>query len=201
MISIIDYGMGNLHSVANALQHTGATTRLVTTPEEILAAEKLILPGVGAFRDAMAHLQEQGMVQPILDYAASGRPLLGVCLGMQLLFETSEEAPGTPGLGIFPGTVLRFPADSGLKVPHMGWNTLNVNPSSRILADLGAEPYVYFVHSYYVQPKDPAITAATTSYGLNFTSAVEKDNIAGVQFHPEKSQETGQQILRNFTAI
>lgn len=201
MISIIDYGMGNLHSVANALQHTGATTRLVTTPEEILTAEKLILPGVGAFRDAMAHLQEQGMVQPIRDYAASGRPLLGVCLGMQLLFETSEEAPGTPGLGIFPGTVLRFPADSGLKVPHMGWNTLDVNPASRILANLGAEPYVYFVHSYYVQPKDPAITAATTSYGLNFTSAVEKDNIAGVQFHPEKSQETGQQILRNFTAI
>lgn len=201
MISIIDYGMGNLHSVANALQHTGATTRLVTTPEEILTAEKLILPGVGAFRDAMAHLQEQGMVQPIRDYAASGRPLLGVCLGMQLLFESSEEAPGTPGLGIFPGTVLRFPADSGLKVPHMGWNTLDVNPTSRILASLGAEPYVYFVHSYYVQPKDPAITAATTSYGLDFTSAVEKDNIAGVQFHPEKSQKTGQQILRNFTAI
>jgi len=201
MISIVDYGMGNLQSVEKALAYTGADTRLVTTAAEVATAEKLVLPGVGAFGDAMAHLKEQGMVEPLKEFAASGRPLLGVCLGMQLLFDSSEEDPDVPGLGIFPGMVKRFPADMGLKVPHMGWNSLTVRPDSRVLAGLGDQSHVYFVHSYYLSPADKSISAATTPYGFEFTSAVEKGNVSGVQFHPEKSQATGLKILRNFSAI
>lgn len=198
MISIVDYGMGNLQSVTKALAHVGATTKLISTPEEVAVAEKLVLPGVGAFGDAMEHLNAQGMAPALRHYAGTGRPFLGVCLGMQLFFETSEEDPNVPGLGIFTGTVKRFPSDMGLKVPHMGWNTLKVPPESRILSGLGAEPYVFFVHSYYVAPADADVAAATTSYGLDFVSAVERGTVSGVQFHPEKSQTVGLKILRNF---
>ncbi len=201
MISIVDYGVGNLQSVEKALAYTGAETQLISSPEEISAAEKLVLPGVGAFGDAMHILEERNMVPVLREYAASGKPLLGVCLGMQLLFESSEEDPGVRGLEIFKGTVKRFPADLPLKVPHMGWNTLKVSDQSRVLAGLGAEPHVYFVHSYFVEPADNAVVAATTEYGSPFAAAVEQENVAGVQFHPEKSQAVGLQILKNFAQI
>jgi glutamine amidotransferase len=201
MISIVDYGMGNLQSVEKALAHTGAETKLISTPEEVAAADKLVLPGVGAFGDAMNHLREQGMVQALCDYAASGRPMIGVCLGMQLLFDSSEEDPDVPGLGIFKGTVKRFSPDMGLKVPHMGWNTLETREDSKLLTGLSAEPHVYFVHSFYVAPDDPAVAAATTTYGIQFVSAVEQGSISGAQFHPEKSQDNGLRILKNFAAL
>lgn len=193
--------MGNLRSVEKALAREGAQSRLISNPDEVATAEKLILPGVGAFGDAMAHLHEQGMVQALKDYATSGRPMMGVCLGMQLLFEGSEEDPETSGLSIFPGTVKRFPANMGLKVPHMGWNTLQVRPDSKVLAGLGDDPYVYFVHSYYVAPTDPDVASARTEYGTEFVSAVERGTISGVQFHPEKSQSVGLRILNNFAAL
>lgn len=201
MISIVDYGMGNLESVQKALAINGAETRLVETASQIEESEKLILPGVGAFGEAMHHLRDQGMVEALRTYARSGRPLLGVCLGLQLLFESSDEAPGVDGLGILPGTVKKFPASIGLKIPHMGWNNLQIAPTSRLFASLPADPYVYFVHSYYVEPADPAITAALTQYGITFVSAIERDNIFGAQFHPEKSQTNGLAILKTFAGI
>lgn len=197
MISIVDYGMGNLHSVEKALEKMGYEARLVSTPEQIADAGKLILPGVGAFGDAMRGLAERGLIEPLRSHAESGKPLFGICLGMQILFESSEEDPGIEGLGILKGTVARF-AKSRLKVPHMGWNRLRVTEGSRLLANLGAEPYVYFVHSYFVLPEDQSVTAATTEYGIPFTAAVESGEVAGTQFHPEKSQETGLRILQNF---
>ncbi len=201
MISIVDYGMGNLQSVMKALASTGTETKLITTPEEVATAEKLVLPGVGAFGDAMEHLNAQRMVPALRDYANTGRPMLGICLGMQLFFDKSEEDSDISGLGIFSGVVTRFPRDLGLKVPHMGWNTLKVSPQSQLLAGLGENPYVYFVHSYYVAPTEPAVTAATTSYGMDFVSAVERGSVSGVQFHPEKSQTVGLRILRNFANL
>jgi glutamine amidotransferase len=197
MISIVDYGMGNLRSVEKALQKLGHETRLVSTAAEVNAATRLVLPGVGAFGDAMRGLQERSLIEPLKNYAASGRPLFGICLGMQILFETSEESPGVEGLGLIRGEVRRFPAME-LKVPHMGWNRLQMQSSCPWYADLGAEPYVYFVHSYYVVPAEPKVTACTTEYGMNFTSAVAQENIGGTQFHPEKSQATGLRILNNF---
>lgn len=199
MISIVDYGMGNLHSVQKALEKTGFASRLVSTAAEVEKAERLILPGVGAFGDAMRGLHERALVAPLRSYARSGRPMLGICLGMQILFESSEEDPGVKGLAIFPGTVRRFQLD-GLKVPHMGWNSLEVTPDSRLLAGLGTDPYVYFVHSFYVKPDDSAVTAATASYGHPFTAAVERGNVGGTQFHPEKSQSAGLAILKNFAS-
>lgn len=193
--------MGNLQSVQKAFEHLGAPVKLVTTASEIAAADKLVLPGVGAFRDAMHHLDEQGVTAALREFAESGRPLLGVCLGLQLLFEASEEAPGVSGLGLFPGTVRRFEPAADLKVPHMGWNSLQVNPSSRVLAGLGGDPFVYFVHSYYVEAAEAPAVAATTTYGVSFVSAVERGNVAGLQFHPEKSQKTGLKILTNFVRL
>lgn len=197
MITIVDYGMGNLHSVEKALQSLGLETHLASTAAELDKAEKLVLPGVGAFGDAMRGLHEQGLVDSLRSYASSGRPLFGICLGMQILFESSEEDPGVEGLGLLKGTVKRFPAMK-LKVPHMGWNRLQIKTASPWFADLGADPYVYFVHSYYVVPEQEEATAATTDYGIEFTSAVAFDNVGGTQFHPEKSQATGLRILRNF---
>lgn len=203
MISIVDYGMGNLRSVEKAFVQGGAAAKLISTPEEVLTAEKLVLPGVGAFGDAVKHLLHAGLVPALKEAAASGTPLLGICLGAQLLFNSSEENPEVPGLGIFQGRVRKFDDAPGLKVPHMGWNVLKVNPNSRLLTDLddGGEPHVYFVHSFYMEPEDPSIVAATTHYGSDFASAVESGNVFGVQFHPEKSQQCGLRILRNFTAI
>jgi imidazole glycerol-phosphate synthase subunit HisH len=200
MISIVDYGMGNLRSVEKALQRLGFETTLVNTRAQIDQAARLILPGVGAFGDAMKGLAERSLVEPLRDYAASGRPLFGICLGMQILFEDSEEDPGVEGLGLLKGTVKKFVLN-GLKVPHMGWNQLRVVSDSPWFQDLGDKPYVYFVHSYYVMPKDATVTAALTEYGIPFTAAVASGSIGGTQFHPEKSQEIGLRILKNFAGV
>jgi glutamine amidotransferase len=201
MISLVDYGMGNLRSVEKAFAQAGADVKLISTPEEVAAAEKLVVPGVGAFGDAMKSLLQSGVAEALKDAARDGKPLLGICLGAQLLFDWSEEDPEVPGLGIMRGGVKLFPREMGLKVPHMGWNTLHVDPESRVLAGLGDDPHVYFVHSYYMAPEDANVSAATTGYGLEFASAVEHDNVFGVQFHPEKSQDLGLRILRNFAGL
>jgi glutamine amidotransferase len=206
MIVILDYGMGNLRSVQKALEKVGAEAVITDKPGPIVDARKLILPGVGAFGDAMTHLAERGMVGPILKYAESGRPLLGVCLGLQLLFERSEEDPGLAGLGILKGSVDRFrPGDPALKVPHMGWNGIDFDGGGEsgdpMLAGVDPGAHVYFVHSYFANPADPAVVAATTDYGGPFCSAVRRGNIFATQFHPEKSQRVGLQILRNFAEL
>jgi len=198
LISIVDYGMGNLHSVQKALQAVGNETQLVSTPAEVEAADKLVLPGVGAFGDAIKGLNARDLIKPLRSYAASGRPLFGICLGMQILFEESEEDPGIEGLGILQGSVRRFQVQ-GLKVPHMGWNSLTIRNDSPWFQSLGADPCVYFVHSYYVIPENNAAIAATADYGGVFTAAVALDNVGGTQFHPEKSQGVGLQILTNFS--
>jgi imidazole glycerol-phosphate synthase subunit HisH len=197
MISIVDYGMGNLRSVHKALEKLGNEAQLVSTAREIGAAERLIVPGVGAFGDAMKGLAARGLIEPIRAYARTGRPVLGICLGMQIMFEESEEDPGVEGLGIVPGNVVRFRTRE-LKVPHMGWNSLEVSAGSRLLAGLDQAPHVYFVHSYFVAPRRAAVAAATTEYGGKFVAAIESGNIMGTQFHPEKSQDTGLRILTNF---
>lgn len=200
MISIVDYGMGNLRSVEKALEKLGFEARLVSTPEEVGAATKLILPGVGAFGDAMRGLDQRGLIEPIRSAAASATPILGICLGMQVFFDSSEEDPGIAGLSLIPGTVRRF-RTTELKVPHMGWNDLADINGSKLLANLGPSPYVYFVHSYFVVPEDSRAAAAYTTYGGRFVSAVETENIYGTQFHPEKSQAIGMKILQNFAEI
>lgn len=200
MISIVDYGMGNLRSVQKALEKLGAETELVTSAEQVASASKLVVPGVGAFGDAMKGLEERGLIGPLREYARSGRPLLGICLGMQILFEKSEEDPGVEGLGLIAGEVRRFRVQD-LKIPHMGWNSLRVENGSRLLAGLGEAPYVYFVHSYYVAPCEQVVGAARTEYGETFVSAVETGNVFGTQFHPEKSQQVGLKILTNFIEL
>jgi len=198
MIAIIDYGMGNLRSVQKALEKVGADARITQNPTDIQNADKAVLPGVGAMQPAMDKLTELGLVNPIKAFAISGRPLLGICLGYQLFFETSTEGGTTPGLGIIKGTVERF---SQLKIPQIGWNRLHIQkPESPILNGIPESAHVYFCHSYYVKPKNPAIMAASTDYGIEFTSSIWQDNIVGVQFHPEKSQNIGLNILKNFHA-
>ena len=202
MIAIIDYGMGNIHSVQKALQLYGAKTTVTNKNEEIKAADKAVLPGVGAFDDAMSELKKQGLISALKEYIKNKKPFLGICLGMQLLFEESEEASQANGLGILKGGVKRFKGLSGLKVPHMGWNQLKKDSSQcPLLKDIPDNSYVYFCHSYYPEPKNQDIVAATTDYGINFSSVVWKDNIYGVQFHPEKSQKTGLRMLENFVNL
>ncbi len=208
MIAIVNYGMGNLRSVQKALERVGAQAEVIDTPQQIASAQRLILPGVGAFADGMQHLRERGMVEPLRSYAASGRPMLGICLGMQLLFDSSmEDAPGAdepvPGLGILPGRAVRFQEDQGpgrprLKVPHMGWNAVDFLPKSPLFDGLNPGDHVYFVHGYYCVPDNPADTAATTDYGQPFCAAVHRGDVWATQFHPEKSQRVGLQILENF---
>ncbi len=199
MIAIIDYGIGNLRSVQKALEASGAQTRLVTSPADVAAADKLVLPGVGAIRPAMDRLEELGLVEAIKAFTASGKPFLGICLGLQLLFDTSSEGGMVKGLGILRGTVERFP--DAVKVPQMGWNSLHIarrdGPMYRGVVE-GA--FVYFCHSYYVRPRDASVQATLTDYGLTYVSSVCAGNVWGVQFHPEKSQEVGLKILENFTA-
>lgn len=197
MIAIIDYGAGNLHSVKNALDFLGADSVITGDRDVILNADKVILPGVGAFGDAMKCLEASGLVETVKDVAKSGKHLLGICLGLHLLFEKSEETEGVSGLGIFKGDVKKIP-ESNLKIPHIAWNSLSNTESSRLLGNLGDEPYVYFVHSYYINPDDKSIVSAYTDYGEKLAVAVEKDNVFAVQFHPEKSGETGLKILKNF---
>ncbi|OQB39774.1 MAG: Imidazole glycerol phosphate synthase subunit HisH 1 [candidate division CPR1 bacterium ADurb.Bin160] len=200
MIAIIDYGMGNLPNVKRALEKFTKDVIITENIEEITKADKLILPGVGAFGDAMRNIDKLGL-REIIKKEAQEKPLLGICLGMQLLFEKSEEDKEEKGLGIIEGEVLRFSNEIKLKIPEMGWNSVKKTKESKILKNIDDNSYFYFVHSYYVKPKDKEVTAGNTYYGLDFTSVVEKDNIMAAQFHPEKSHEIGLKILENFVKI
>ena len=201
MTAIIDYDAGNLKSVEKALQALGEETVITRDREEILAADRVILPGVGAFGDAMEKLHQYGLVEIIRQVVQKGTPFLGICLGLQLLFEESEESQGVPGLGILKGKIRRIPNTPGLKIPHMGWNSLTLRPETRLFSGLGEEPYVYFVHSYYLEAADPEIVAASADYGVVIHAAVETGNVFARQFHPEKSSDTGLQILKNFISL
>ena len=201
MIAIIDYDAGNLRSVEKALQALGEETVITRDRDEILSADRVILPGVGAFGDAMEKLHQYGLVEIIRQVVQNGTPFLGICLGLQLLFEESEESQGVPGLGILKGKIRRIPNTPGLKIPHMGWNSLTLRPETRLFSGLGEEPYVYFVHSYYLEAADPEIVAASADYGVVIHAAVETGNVFACQFHPEKSSDTGLQILKNFISL
>ena len=201
MIAIVDYGAGNLKSVRNALDYLGCQNTVAASPREIAAADGVILPGVGEFGTAMGEMKKRGLTEVVKDAAASGKPFLGICLGMQLLFDESEESPGVAGLGVIPGQSLLFPADAGLKIPHMGWNSIKIKKDARLLGCLKGEPYMYFVHSYYVKAADPACVAAVTDYGVTFDASVERGSLFGCQFHPEKSGEAGLAVLRRFTEM
>ena len=201
MIAIIDYGAGNLHSVKNALDFLGADNIVTGNKEEILSADKVILPGVGAFGDAMKCLEESGLTKTVKAVAESGKPFLGICLGLHLLFEESEESPNVKGLGIFKGKIVKIPDNGSLKIPHMGWNNIHITKDSKILKNIGSEPYVYFVHSYYVEAEDSSVVSAYTEYGQRLDIAVEQGNVFATQFHPEKSGDTGMEILKNFIAL
>jgi len=197
MIAIIDYGMGNLRSVSKAFERLGFTVNVTRDPRQIADASHVVLPGVGAFPDCMRNLEEMGLIDPVHRALSSGKPFLGICLGLQLLFTESEEFGLHKGLGWIRGRVVRFP-DDGLKVPHMGWNTLEIRKPAPVLQGLPADAMVYFVHSYYGVPEDPAVIATTTEYGQRFTSSIAVDNVFACQFHPEKSQAVGLRLLRNF---
>jgi glutamine amidotransferase len=203
MIALIDYGAGNLRSVYKALKFVDADVQIVTYPEEIKDARAVVLPGVGAFDDCMNALQRQDLIQGAREFVRTGRPFLGICVGYQALFEKSEEFNScAAGLCLFGGKVVRFKEESGLKVPQIGWNQLEITrPECPILAGITAGSYVYFVHSFYPQPRDASIVATETVYGERFASAVWKDNIFATQFHPEKSQKVGLQILKNFVSL
>jgi glutamine amidotransferase len=202
MIAVIDYGMGNLRSVAKALEHVGAEAVVTADPQEIAAAEAVVLPGVGAFGRCMENLLAAGLEKPVRDAVASGRPFLGICVGMQILFEESEEFGSVAGLGILPGRVRRFrPEDRTFKVPHMGWNRLRIRKRPPHLREIADGSYAYFVHSYYVDCDVVDLAATTTDYGIDFVSSVWRDNVFATQFHPEKSQNVGLTILENFAAI
>ena len=201
MIAIIDYDAGNLKSVEKALLSLGEEVLVSRNRQDILSADKVILPGVGNFGDAMEKLKGYGLVDVIRETVGLGRPFLGICLGLQLLFERSEEAPGVEGLGILEGEILRIPDDRGLKVPHIGWNSLELQNGGRLFAGLEEEPYVYFVHSYYLKAADPQIVKAVTEYGVRIDASVEKGNVFACQFHPEKSSRTGLAILKNFAEL
>jgi glutamine amidotransferase len=203
MIAILDYRMGNLRSVQKAIESFGEAATVIDQPEQIDSAAKLILPGVGAFADAMTHLRDFGFVDPIRRYVESGKPMLGICLGLQLLFDASEEDGEHEGLGIVGGRCVKFaPTDPTIRVPHMGWNRIDVpQPGNPLLADLPDDPHVYFVHSFYAKPTDPTVVAAWAEYDGRFCASVWQDNIWATQFHPEKSQRVGAKILQNFVEI
>lgn len=202
MIAIIDYDAGNLRSVEKALLSIGEDAIVTRDRDEILSADKVILPGVGAFGDAMKKLGEYGLVDTIHEAVDSGKLFLGICLGLQLLFRRSDESDGVEGLSILPGEILRIPDAPGIKIPHIGWNSLKVKDDARLFNGLGENPYVYFVHSYYLKADDENIVAATTEYGGTLIHAsVQKDNVYACQFHPEKSGGVGMQILKNFAAL
>jgi glutamine amidotransferase len=205
MIVVIDYGMGNLHSVRKALEVVGAKAKVSSRAEDILKADKIVFPGVGSFGEAMKELNRRKLVKPITDAIAGGKPFLGLCLGLQLLFEKSEESPGVKGLSVLKGDVKRFRL-KGLKVPHMGWNQIVQRTAysvqrHTILKNVPKGSYMYFVHSYYVKPRDKGAVLTMTNYGISFVSGVCKDNIYAFQFHPEKSQAMGLKILKNFVRL
>ena len=201
MIAMIDYDAGNIKSVEKALQFLGQEPVVTRDKETLLQAEKVIVPGVGAFGDAMGKMHQYGLVEVLREIAAKGTPLLGICLGLQLFFESSEETPGVEGLGLLPGKIVRIPDKEGFKIPHMGWNSIQINPASRLLKGIEEGAYVYFVHSYYLQAENEADVAATTDYVVNIHAAAEHENIFATQFHPEKSGEIGLRILKNFIEL
>lgn len=201
MIALIDYDAGNIKSVEKALHKLGEETVLTRDRDCLLRADKVILPGVGSFGDAMQNLERFGLIPVIHEIVERRTPFLGICLGLQLLFERSEEAPGVPGLGILKGEILRIPRAEGLKIPHMGWNSLELSGNGRLFRGLNEDPYVYFVHSYYLQAAEREIVTAVTHYGVEIHASVEKDQVFACQFHPEKSSEIGLAILKNFAAV
>ena len=197
MVAIIDYGAGNLSSVKKALDYLGAENEITQDRDKILSASHVILPGVGSFGDAMDSMRERGLVDTVKE-AAMTKPFLGICLGLQLLFEGSEESPDTEGLGILKGKIVSIPKDKGLKVPHIGWNSVNLKQHSGIFSNIDDESYFYFVHSFYLKAADEDVVAATTEYGVTIQCAVQRDNLCATQFHPEKSSKAGLQILKSF---
>ncbi|MEQ9550764.1 MAG: imidazole glycerol phosphate synthase subunit HisH [Coleofasciculus sp. G3-WIS-01] len=202
IIAVVDYDMGNLHSACKGLENAGATTKVTDIAAEIEQADAVVLPGVGSFDPAVQHLRSRGLEEPIKRVIASGKPFLGICLGLQILFESSEEGK-EPGLGIIPGKVRRFQPEPDIRIPHMGWNHLEfTQPDCPLWMQLSENPQVYFVHSYYVEPVDPTIRAATVTHGSQtVTAAIARDNMMAVQFHPEKSSTAGLQILSNFVTL
>lgn len=200
MLAIIDYGAGNLLSVQNALKHIGCPCELVKDEKALMKADAAILPGVGSFGDSMASLERSGLVESVKSFANSGRPFLGICLGLQLLFPGSEESDGVEGLGLLKGSIKRIPSEPGLKVPHIGWNSLKILKKDGIFKGIPDDSYVYFVHSYYLNA-DESIVTSSAQYGTTIHASVQKDNIFATQFHPEKSGEVGIQILKNFTEL
>lgn len=201
MIAIIDYDAGNIRSVEKAMAKLSQEVWITRDRERIMNADKVILPGVGSFGDAMAHLREYNLVEVIKDVVAEKKPFLGICLGLQLLYESSEETPGVEGLGILKGKILRIPEQKDLKIPHMGWNSLHLQNDGRLFRGIEQNPYVYFVHSYYLKAEEEETVKATTEYSVNIHASVEKDNVFACQFHPEKSGELGLQILKNFAEL
>jgi len=201
MITIVDYGMGNLRSVQKAFESLGFPARICARPEDLREGEKLVLPGVGAFRDAIAELRRQNWVEPILGHLAADRPFLGICLGLQLLLEVSHEDGDWEGLGVIPGEVVRFADTPGLKVPHMGWNEVQFRPGCPLFAGIPQGSHFYFVHSYHVVPQGGDVVVATSDYGGSFTAAVQRGRMFATQFHPEKSQSVGLKLLRNFAEL
>lgn len=201
MIAIIDYDAGNIKSVEKALDLLGQNVVITGEPEKIQEADKVILPGVGAFGDAMANLRRTGLDHVIRQVTERGTPFLGICLGLQLLFERSDEAPGVEGLGILKGEILRIPDKEGLKIPHMGWNSLHLENNGRLFRGVKEGAYVYFVHSYYLKAAEESIVKASTEYSVHIHASVEKDNIFACQFHPEKSSDVGISILKNFVEL
>ncbi len=201
MIVIVDYGMGNLRSVEKGFAKVGHQAVVTSDPRQIAAARKVVLPGVGAFRDAIGELRRAGFVEPLRQAIDEGKPFLGICLGLQLLMDVSYEDGEYAGLGVIPGKVVRFDVPAELKVPHMGWNRLQRRRPPPLLAGIDEGAFVYFVHSYYVVPRDANVVAAETDYGGPFTSMIWRDNVYATQFHPEKSQETGLRMLKNFAEL
>ncbi len=201
MIAIIDYDAGNLKSVEKAFDYLGQKAIISRDRDEILSADKVVLPGVGSFGDAMEKIRKYNLENTIYDVVDKKTPFLGICLGLQLLFKTSDETPGATGLGILDGEILRIPDAPGLKIPHIGWNSLEISPDGRLFKDIDNQSYVYFVHSYYLKAKEEAIVKASTEYGCHIHASVEKNNIFACQFHPEKSGDVGLKILSNFASL
>lgn len=201
MIAVIDYDAGNLRSVEKAFAYIGESVTVTRDKEEILSSDKVVLPGVGSFGDAMQKLQAYNMINTIYDVVDKKIPFLGICLGLQLLFESSDECKGVQGLGVLKGDIVRIPDKGELKIPHIGWNSLELSNNGRLFHDIANNSYVYFVHSYYLKAKEENIVTASTEYGTHIHASVEKENIFACQFHPEKSGEVGLHLLRNFAAI
>lgn len=200
-ITVIDYDAGNIKSVEKAFCYLGQEVEVTRSPRRILQAQRVVLPGVGAFGDAMGKLSRYGLIEPIRECVERGIPFLGICLGLQLLFESSQESPGVPGLGLLPGEILRLPEEEGLKIPHIGWNSLSYPHAGQLFQGIPEQSYVYFVHSYYLKARQAEIVTASARYGAEIHASVEKGNLFACQFHPEKSSGVGLQILRNFISV